>query len=269
MAATSAVINVFFDGKNANNMSVTPELAKKEIGFTWTQDFNLKTIIMYDTDAPYPPPRNTSSPMVHILAVNLRDVIEQTPISYLPPNPPVDSPPHTYMVELYRQTGPLSLEPLLDRSNFDVDKFAALHGLTLLARTSFQVGARTLLHSHDEIPFKPTSTLTESQKAHCRCRLEVGAKQPPACNLDKAYSASAAHSGSSIPRLPDQREGKTCYNPYAVCSRAGTRVRSCTEDYDFANMDDKYLIAYATLHGVRPPEPYNRAEMLKLIGSGL
>jgi hypothetical protein len=53
-----------------------------------------KTIIIYDQDAPYPPPNNSKSPYVHMIAANLVDQIlpENIILPYVGPNPPADSP---------------------------------------------------------------------------------------------------------------------------------------------------------------------------------
>lgn len=255
MAASTNSINIFFNDVIANDKLVSSTLAQKRVSFTWTITPNLKTIIVYDQDAPYPPPRNVNSPFVHMLAVNVKDDITETVFSYMPPSPPADSEPHTYFVELYHQTGPVSLRPRTERAKFDVYKFALNNNMTLVARTVFKVGhspeittptATVPSHPDEGINFKSTSTLTEEQKKHCRCRLKAAAKNPGTCNLDKAWG-----------------QGK-CYNPYAVCSRAGSRVRSCGKDYDFDTMADKYLIAYAALHNVEAPVPYDREHMIQL-----
>ena len=96
-----------------------------------------------------------------------------------------------------------------------------------------------------------SSSLNEGQQKYCRCLLHVAAKQPAACNTDKAWRQT--------------REGQTCYNPYAVCSRAGERVHSCSGDYIFENIPDAELIGYASLHGVVIPNPYDRTSMLSTI----
>lgn len=104
--------------------------------------------------------------------------------------------------------------------------------------------------------FKSDSNLTEQQKKWCRCVLKVADKQPGACNTEKAWF--------------ETRDGKTCYNPYAICSKSvGTSVRTCGENYDFESLSDNHLIAYAELHqnskdgiNIEIPVPYDRTMML-------
>lgn len=256
MAATPIAIHVFLDEHEVNDKLITRQVAKGSLKLSWSPNSQLKTIIIYDQDAPYPPPRNINSPYIHMLAVNITDAISEYIFPYVAPEPPSDSPPHTYYVDLYQQSGPVSLRARDARAKFDVYKFALNNNMILIARTAFKVGSEIqavsdpshLLPSYPEdgINFKSTSTLTDEQKKHCRCRLKVAAKNPEAC--------SASEWGS-----------KGCYNPYAVCSRAGSRVRACSKDYDFDTMSDKYLIAYAHLHSIAIPSPYDRMELLSKV----
>lgn len=256
MAATSITIHVFLDGHEVNDKLITRQVAKGSLRLSWSPNSQLKTIIIYDQDAPYPPPQNINSPFIHMIAVNVTDTISEYIFPYISPEPPLDSAPHTYYVDLYQQAGPVTLRARDARAKFDVYKFALNNNMTLIARTAFKVGDETKITSdsshllpsypEDGINFKSTSSLTEEQKKHCRCRLKVAAKNPESC--------SSSEWGS-----------KGCYNPYAICSRAGSRIRSCSEDYDFDTMSDKYLIAYAHLHNISISSPYNRMELLSRV----
>ncbi len=100
--------------------------------------------------------------------------------------------------------------------------------------------------------FIPNTTLTERQQAYCSCVLKVAAKQPGGCNMEKAWF--------------EKRNGETCYNPYAVCAASvKTSTKECGDNYNYENLSDDHLIAFANLHQIREPAPYNRQAMLQKI----
>ncbi len=100
--------------------------------------------------------------------------------------------------------------------------------------------------------FKGGTDLGERQQKYCRCVLHAAAKQPDWCLEDKAWR--------------EQREGSTCYNPYAVCAKStGASSRSCGVNYDYQNLPDDELIAYAQLSKVNIPMPYNRQQIINNI----
>lgn len=102
--------------------------------------------------------------------------------------------------------------------------------------------------------FKSNTTLDESKQKFCRCVLHVADKEKGACLTEKAWY--------------EQRDGHTCYNPYAVCAKStGTSSRECSDNYDFDGFSDDDLIAYAQLHNkdIAVPNPYNRFEILENI----
>ena len=99
--------------------------------------------------------------------------------------------------------------------------------------------------------FLPNVNLTPDQEKYCRCELHVMARQPPACLQDQAWF--------------QQREGKTCYNPYAGCAKStGTSMGSggCGKFFDFQAIPDPELIAYAHAHNLPVPVPYDRQHMI-------
>lgn len=100
--------------------------------------------------------------------------------------------------------------------------------------------------------FKDGSGLDERQQKYCRCVLHAAAKQPDWCLEEKSWR--------------DKRDGATCYNPYAVCAKStGASSRSCGANYDYQNLPDDELIAYAQLSKVNIPMPYNRQQMINNI----
>ena len=107
---------------------------------------NTTTLIFYDVDAPYPYPKNRYSPFLHYLEVNIENgnfSQGQTLIDYAPPNPPKDSPPHRYIVELYEQTNYVQESRIIDRKKFNLEQFVTINNLVLLARGQFSVRPRS------------------------------------------------------------------------------------------------------------------------------
>ena len=96
---------------------------------------------------------------------------------------------------------------------------------------------------------KKEAPLNEKERKYCRCVLHLAGNQTPTCLVEQAWRK--------------EREGRTCYNPYAVCaSRIKTTSRLCGQNYIFENIPDHELRAYALLSGITVPKPYNRAKML-------
>lgn len=81
----------------------------------------------------------------------------------------------------------------------------------------------------------PDAQISDRQKRYCRCELHVAARQPRACNQEQAWF--------------QKRDGKTCYNPYAVCTASvGRDTNECTAYLDFEALPEPELIAWADLH---------------------
>jgi len=81
------------------------------------------------------------------------------------------------------------------------------------------------------------TSLSDTEQKFCSCVVKVAAAQPGACNLEKAWF--------------EQRDSKTCANPYAVCAHSvGTSTRKCNESYNYSQFTDQQLIALANLNNV-------------------
>ena len=100
--------------------------------------------------------------------------------------------------------------------------------------------------------FLEDSDLDEDKKKWCRCVLKVATKETGECLKTKAWFKKI--------------EGKSCYNPYSVCSKTvGTSTKECSQHYDFNKFSDQRLIAYVQLHHIDVPDPYNRTKTLNNI----
>jgi phosphatidylethanolamine-binding protein (PEBP) family uncharacterized protein len=117
-----------------------------QIGFEHNRENGtFYTVIIYDKDAPYPD-HNNLSPYIHLFVYNMIND-DLTSCDYLfeyeSPNPPEDSPPHTYIVNVYKQPRKLSYErssdfPRYRRTQFPL--FSMTKNLNLVDSMQFTVG---------------------------------------------------------------------------------------------------------------------------------
>lgn len=239
---------------------------KNEIDIDFSSEKGqLYTAVLVDLDAPYPE-KSTNSPYLHLLAVNIPgDNIEDGDIimPYQTPQPPKDSLPHSYVLNVYKQQYRFQPFSLQDRNQFALMSFEQTNGLDLVEQGQFTVGSNIPTNTsnknmanlnayapRDPKYFKDNTSLSDQQQKWCRCTLHVAADQTQHCLENKGWFK--------------QYEGKECYNPYAICSKSvGTSVRTCSENYNFSGIPDEELKAYAYLHdGLEVPKPYNRQQML-------
>lgn len=100
--------------------------------------------------------------------------------------------------------------------------------------------------------FKQDNNLSTSEEKYCSCVLKVGSEQSTECLQQRNW-------GKVI-------NGKTCYNPYAVCAKSTrTTSRECGSNYDFDLLDDEYLKTYARLSKIIIPFPYQHNQMVSNI----
>ena len=118
----------FDDNQHLQEDTMYPLSSLSSLKITWrSKGTTLNTFIIYDEDAPYPS-RNTSSPYLHLLVVNIpgNDISQGKVVApYMPPNPPSNSDPHHYVVALYNQHH--LIEPLSSykRNGFAVQSFTS------------------------------------------------------------------------------------------------------------------------------------------------
>lgn len=253
---------------------ISTDIAQKEVSIIWDADPDaIHTLIMYDQDAPYPKSQmtqgsmsqvNSRSPYINYLTYNISGnqiSSGESMFPYTSPELPPNSLPHRYVVIVYRQPGKIDPSKVDSRSSFPLETFVADNRLELVEYATFTVGTPVQTVSTPSSPltqpisgefFKEGTLLTPEQRNYCACVLKVAEKQPGECNTDKAWF--------------DERQGETCYNPYAVCTKSTrTSYRHCGQEYNFETMSDEYLITYAQLSGVSIPTPYNRSEMIAAI----
>ena len=86
---------------------------------------NLLTLLIVDPDAHYPS-NPTEKYMLHNMVINNDETIWR----YKSPNPPMDSAPHRYFIQLYKQLNPIKLDkPIAQRNKFDLKSFVKKYGL--------------------------------------------------------------------------------------------------------------------------------------------
>ena len=264
-------------GTTSANVFITTGTAQQTLTIEWVANpDSLYSVILYDMDAP----NNVNSPFLHLLVTNIKgmDIAHgDSLIQYIPPSPPADSLPHTYNIDIYLQKDNIRPVQHTVRKNFRLMGFVEHHNLTLVDRSSFNVGqivptpssvvARNPSSTSMLVPsledrkaettnyFLPGSDLTDKQKAWCRCVLHVANRQRGACNIERKWT---------------EGRRKECVNPYSICSASvRTSVRTCGANYDFSSISDDELITYAELHQkskddiiIEIPDPYNREKML-------
>jgi len=284
----------------------SPIEAKEPFSLTWSADPNLYyTVLILDGDAPFPS-NPINSPYLHYLQTNVKgnDVTgghlnmgyeapgdslrSASPVSTSAENSLQADIPHRYVISVFRQSKIINLSAILNRAKFDWQKLVRnnqldnIYNLNFLVQPNNSDSVKTtsinssnsnsnsvpspttvlsvsspVLSVQSTTPelknwFKSGHNLDERQEKYCRCILKAATNQPSACLEEKAWF--------------QKRDGKTCYNPYAVCAKnVGTTSGECGENYDFDKIPDEFLEAYASLNKILVPRPYNRNEMLKRI----
>jgi len=109
-----------------NKIYTTLQINRKpKIYISEKEKNNLLTIIIVDPDAHYPD-NPKEKYMLHNLVINNDEIIWK----YKSPNPPLDSPPHRYMILLYKQLNPIKLDkPITQRNKFDLKTFVKKYSL--------------------------------------------------------------------------------------------------------------------------------------------
>ena len=109
-----------------NKIYTTSQINRKpKIYMSEKEKNNLLTLIIVDPDAHYPS-NPTEKYMLHNLVINTNETIWK----YKSPNPPLDSPPHRYMILLYRQSNIIKLDTPIDhRNKFDLNTFVKKYKL--------------------------------------------------------------------------------------------------------------------------------------------
>ena len=160
---------------------------------------SLTTIVIYDMTAPnaeYP----TKSPFVHFLEINIpenRMDLGNVILPYIKPSPPPNTGKHVYVIDIFDQSDPIT-EFSIPRERFPVLEFVNQYGLKHIERQIFQTEKR--------ISGFDGANSDSGDDKYCRCVVDVAARQPEACNLEKAWF--------------ERREGRKCANPYAVCHKS-------------------------------------------------
>jgi phosphatidylethanolamine-binding protein (PEBP) family uncharacterized protein len=109
-----------------NKVYTTQQINRKpKISISEKEKNNLLTLIMVDPDAHYPD-NPTEKYMLHNLVINNNETIWK----YKSPNPPLDSPPHRYMILFYRQSNTIKLDETVNQRNkFNLNAFVKKYKL--------------------------------------------------------------------------------------------------------------------------------------------
>jgi len=243
-----------------------------------TSSNGLYTLAIVDNDAPYPAPRNTMAPYVHLFIYNIPngDIISGKYLQeYEVLNPPRDSPIHVYRALLYLQYNHLEYKK---DSSASREKFP-LGVLTkysrLIESVPFTVGDPPMIDSQHQTEniISPAGSLGLSGTVTPAVSL-LPLSQVTSVPSAKRGEHNFFKTGTTLTeqqkkycscQLKVQAGGKA-YNPYAVCAKSvGTTVRSCTGEYDFNRMPDNLIQAYLDLHKVNYTGPFNRQSAIAAI----
>ena len=247
-----------------NESSVSTAQASGQLALIWPASPSYYyTVMMLDAHPPF----------LHFLQTNVpgNDLDRGNILMlYLAPHPPADSPPHTYAITIFQQPKIINADLLTSREQFNWNQFVQMYGLDAIFSLQFQVSsanAGSMASSPSGVGSNPShnpgkdkshwiipgTTLDEREQKYCRCLLHVGSKQPGRCNLEKAW-------------FEEYDSGRRCANPWAICAKSvGTTTRQCGDNYNYDAIPDSELIAFANLHNILEPEPYNRIELLRRI----
>ena len=115
--------NIFLE---ENKIYTTLEINRKpKIVISEKYKNKLLTLLIVDPDAHYPN-NPTEKYMLHNMVINNDETIWK----YKSPNPPMDSAPHRYFIQLYKQSNPIKLDkPIAQRNKFDLESFVKKYGL--------------------------------------------------------------------------------------------------------------------------------------------
>jgi hypothetical protein len=245
----------------------------KDIKICWNAK-GLHTLMIYDINM---------SNYLHLLIVNIpgNDILSgNVLISYEPPTQK-NKIEHRYVFEIYKQKYELNIRKN-SRLNFRIDQFIEKNELTLFGNDTLVLnfntskfkkqGAKQVSRVSSKSPSRvsrvsktskvskspsshiiiPNTDLTEREQKYCSCLIDVAAKQPESCITEKAWFK--------------KKDGKVCYNPYAICAKSTkTSSRKCSANYNYEAMSDDQLIAYADFHNVKLPKPFKRDKLISTI----
>ena len=115
--------NIFLE---ENKIYTTLEINRKpKIVISEKYKNKLLTLLIVDPDAHYPS-NPTEKYMLHNMVINNDEIVWK----YKSPNPPMDSEPHRYFIQLYKQSNPIKLDkPISQRNKFDLESFFKKYGL--------------------------------------------------------------------------------------------------------------------------------------------
>src|SRR3990167_1265801 len=102
--------------------------------------------------------------------------------------------------------------------------------------------------------FVDGAPLNDKQKSYCACNLHVLSQQSSECLKEQSWG--------------EKLGGTTCASPYKVCaSSVGTTMgqASCSKWFDWDNIPEDEIRAYAELNNIPIPDPYNYNSMISNI----
>lgn len=140
---------------------------------------------------------------------------------------------------------PLDQYPILDLIRF--------YHLTTVDFFPFSI-IQPMPSTSQRVPYMlPGAPISQKDALACRAVLHTASKQPEWCLRENAWG--------------QKRNGVLCQNPFELVKNAqGQDVpKNCSAHFQFNTIPDGELRAYAALHNLHIPQPYDRAQQLEII----
>lgn len=279
------------NGKNAESGEIIDFNNNIQLRIQSAEPWSLYTLIVYDRSAPSAKdPFN--SPYLHWLVVNIQgdDLSSgETVVEYQRPSPPPGSGVHRYVVALLTQLSDKPIQPEIPqgRIQFPIGEFTTGYGLYPSDTITFSVrspsprsppprsgGYWPTPNRNSDRGFRDRKSgsddsrkyesekrkdwtnpqMTDQEQRYCRCLVEVAAKQPLSCNKDRAWF--------------EEREGRRCANPYAVCQKTVLKGQSRPRcNFILERMSDSQLRGLASLERLEVTPETSREEVISILRS--
>ncbi len=213
---------------------------------------------------------------------------------------PLTSNSDRYNIYLYRQSYPIIIKTIPNRSAFNLDQMVAENALILdemiyfLTRLPLNsvipaLGKNGLLSPLPVSPtkyFKPQpSQELKPLKPKTILHVYPGTVKGTAIKSGYFKDSNALSEGNQkycrcVLHLMGKQnkgclenkawfkdvDGKRCYNPYSVCAKSTRHSnRQCGKNYDWSGIPDNELEGYANINHVSVPSPYDRTQMINNI----
>jgi len=208
---------IFGSHQITNDEIIDLKTAQGDFTFTYPyKEDKYYTVILYDETVEY----------LHYLAINIdHDNQLEEVVEYTPPKPPLQK--HKYILYIFEQENLNRAQEVKRRRPFDLTSFIQSNNLDSVAALPFYVDSRVGVEYY--------SPLSSGEK--------TATPMKEGTDEDVAKYCSCIISSAK-----GDKEEK--YNPYAICSKVGSRVQKCGPYYEFDRFNVEQLQTYLRLKGI-------------------